>query len=150
MQLHELISATFSHEYGVKIEDELDEVLNFERTLAFNEDTRIGVVIAELVRELKLSGEINRKASDTEEDTDPELIEVSYELKLDWKVDQITLSSSFKYNDKGDTFDDLSFNAKVGWKGERLDLSGEYQYDKIFADLIEEGRKLNLKLNYKF
>ena len=82
-----------------------------------------------------------------------ELVEVSYSLKLDWKFEELSLLSSIKYNDKGDTFDDVSFNAKASWRGERLELTGEYQFDKIIKDTTEpkdEKRKLNLKLNYKF
>jgi hypothetical protein len=153
MQLVDMFKATFSHEYGVKVEDNLDEVLNFERLLQFSEDTRLTVLLAEIIRDVRLEGEIDRKASDTEDDPDPELVELSYSLKLDWKLEQLSVLSSIKYNDKGDTFDDLSFNAKAVWKSERLEVTGEYQYDKIIKDATEprdEKRKLNLKLNYKF
>lgn len=149
-QLLDLFAATFSHEYGIKVEDELDEVLNFERTLQLSESTRLSLVLAEIVRDLRLESEIERKGADTEQDSDPELVEVSYALKLDWKLDELSLSSSLKYNDKGDTYDDVSFNTKVVWKGERLEVTGEYQFDKIYAELTDEKRKLNLKLNYKF
>ncbi|MHB8835927.1 MAG: hypothetical protein ACYC9Y_09485 [Candidatus Methylomirabilia bacterium] len=153
MQLLEMFKATFSHEYDFKVDDTLDEVLNFERILQFSEDTRLTVVLAEIVRDLRLEGEIDRRASDTMDDPDPELVELAYTLKLDWKYEDLTLLSSIKYNDKGDTFDDLSFNAKATWKRERLELTGEYQFDKIIKDSTEpkdEKRKLNLKLNYRF
>ncbi len=150
LQLIDLLAATFSHEYGVKIEDTLDDVLNFESTLQYSEDTRISLVITEIIRSLRLEGELERKASDTEDDADPELVELAYVLKLDWKLDELSLAASLKYNDKGDTYDDVSFNTKVGWKGERLEVTGEYQFDKIYAEETDEKRKLNLKLNYKF
>jgi hypothetical protein len=153
MQLLDLFKATFSHQYGVKVDDALDAVLNFERTLQFDEDTRLNVVLAEIVRDLRLEGEVDRTASDTEGDADPELVELAYTLKLDWKYENLSILSSFKYNDKGNTFDDVSFNAKATWKGERLEISGEYQFDKIIKDVTEpkdEKRKLNLKLNYRF
>lgn len=153
MQLLDLFKLTFSHEYGVKVDDSLDEVLNFERVLQFNESTRLNVVFAEIVRDLRLEGEIERRASDTEGDADPQLVELSYVLKLDWKYEELSLLSSIKYNDKGTTFDDVSFNAKASWKGERLEVTGEYQYDRIIVDATEpkdEKRKLSLKLNYKF
>ena len=73
---------------------------------------------------MRIEGEIDRKASDTEDDPDPELVEVSYALKLDWKLDDLVLLSSVKYNDKGDTFDDVSFNAKAGWKYEQSGSDG--------------------------
>jgi hypothetical protein len=150
MQLLDLLAATFTHEYGIKCEDQLDEVLNFERTLQLSEDTRLNLVVTDLIRDLRIEGEIERKGSDTEDDADPELVEVAWSLKFEWKLDELTLGSSVKYNDKGDTFDDLSLNTKVVWKGERLELTGEYQLDKVYAEVTDEERKLNLKLNYKF
>ncbi len=153
MQLIDMFKATFSHEYNIKVDDTLDEVSNFERLLQFSEDTRLNFVLAEIFRDLRVEGEIDRRASDTEDDADPELVEVSYALKVDWKIRELSVLSSIKYNDKGDTFDDISFNAKAIWKGERLELTGEYQFDKIIKDVTEpkdEKRKLNLKLNYKF
>ena len=132
MQLLDLFKATFTHEYSIKVDDTLDEVLNFERHVQFNEDTRLNIVLAEIIRDLRIEGEIDRKGSDTEDDPDPELVEVAYSLKLDWKLDELTVLSSIKYNDKGDTFDDVSFNAKASWKGDQLEVTGEYQFDKIY------------------
>lgn len=152
-QLAEMLKVAFSHEYGVKVDDTLDEVLNFERVVQFNENTRLSIVLAEIVRNLIVEGEVDRKASDTEGDPDPQLVELAYSLKLDWKFDYLILLSTFKYNDKGDTFDDVSFNTKVGWKYEGLELTAEYQFDRIIKEITEpkdEKRKLNLKLNYKF
>ncbi len=153
MQLLEMFKATFTHEYSIKVDDSLDEVLNFERIVQFNESTRLTVIIAEFIRDLRLEGEVDRKASDTEDDPDPQLVEVSYALKLDWKYDELSLHSTVKYNDKGNTFDDVSFNAKASWKREALEITGEYQFDKILVGITEpkdEKRKLSLKLNYKF
>jgi hypothetical protein len=152
-QLLDLLKATFSHEYAYKIDDTLDEVLNFERELQFSEDTRLTIILAEFVRDMRIEGEIDRRASDTEDDPDPELVELSYALKLDWKLNDLVLLSSVKYNDKGDTFDDVSFNTKAGWKYEEFEVTGEYQFDKIIKDSTEpkdEKRRLNVKLNYRF
>jgi len=152
-QLLDLFKATFFHEYSFKVDDTLDEVLNFERLLQFSEDTRLTILLAEIVRNVRVEGEIDRQASDTEDDPDPELVELSYSLKLDWKLEDLVVLSTLKYNDKGDTFDDVSFNAKVGWKRDNLELTGEYQFDKIIKDNTEpkdEKRKINLKFNYQF
>jgi len=153
MQLVDMLKASFSHEYGIKVDDKLDEVLNFERVLQFSENTRLSIVLAEILRDVRLEGEIDRKASDTEGDSDPQLVELSYALKLDWKLDRWSVLSSIKYNDKGNTFDDVSFNARASWTGARLEVSGEYQFDKIIKDITElkdEKRKLSLKLRYTF
>jgi len=152
-QLLDLFKATFSHEYAYKVDDTLDEVLNFERQLQFSEDTRFTILLAEIVRDMRVEGEFDRRASDTEDDSDPELVELSYALKLDWKLENLLMLSSIKYNDKGDTFDDVSFNFKAAWKYNDLELTGEYQFDKIIKDITEpkdEKRKLNLRLNYRF
>jgi len=153
MQLLDNFKATFTHEYAYKVDDKLDEVLNFERITQFSEDTRLNVLLAEIMRDLRIEGEIDRKASDTTGDTDPELVEVSYALKLDYVFDRLGVTSTFKYNDKGNTWDDVSFNTRAGWKGDQLELLAEYQIDKIIKDITEpkdEKRKLNLRLNYKF
>jgi len=152
-QLVDLFKATFSHEYAFKVNDTLDDVLNFERLYEFSEDTRLTIVLAEFVRDMRVGGEIDRRASDTEDDPDPELVELSYALNLDWKFEHLILLSSIKYNDKGDTFDDVSFNAKAAWKYQQFEVTGEYQFDKIIKDSTEpkdEKRKLNLDLNYRF
>lgn len=149
-QLLDLLKVTFSHEYGQKITQEHDEVLNYSSELTFNEDTRLNVAIDKLLEDLKLEGEIERKADDTEGDSEPVVVEVSYALKLDWRHEALSLSSAFKYTDKGEDDDDLDFTAKVGWKGERIDVSGDYQFTKTYAALTDETRKLNLKLSYKF
>jgi hypothetical protein len=149
-QFFGLLQATFSHEYGVKTDDTLDEVRSFEHTVALTEDTRINLVLAELVRDLRLEGEIDRRGGDTEHDADPMLVDVAYSLKLDYKLEPLTLSASFKYNSKGDSFDDMALNSKIEWKLDQLALSGEYEFAKIFAEETSETRKLNLKLNYRF
>lgn len=153
MQLAGLLKATFSHDYTIRVDDTLDEVLNFDRDLKFNESTQLALVMAELIRNVNLEANVTRSASDTEDDPDPQLVELSYALKLEWKLERLSLQSNLKYNDKGTTFDDLSFNAKASWRYEQLELTGEYQFDKIIkesTDPKDEKRKLGLKLSYRF
>jgi len=134
----------------VKREDRLDDVRSFERVITLNENTRLNLIVSDIIEDLKVEGQVERKASDTEGDTDPVLVDVSYSLKLDWKVSAVSLSSSVKYNDKGDTYDDLNFSTKVDWKGDLVNVSGEYQFTKVYSEEIEENRKLNLKFSMKF
>lgn len=149
-KLLDLFQATFTHQYGMKIEDTLDQVLDFESVLQFSENTKINVVIAEIVRDLRLEGEVERRATDTENDPDPTLVEVAYRLRLDWRLSDLSLGSSLTYNDKGDAFDDMAFNTRISWKTDQLDVSSEYEFSKIFADQTSEKRRLNLRLNYRF
>lgn len=149
-RLLNLLAAKFSHEYGLKVDDTLDETLSYESELQMNEDTRLSVVLAEFIRDLDLEGDIERKATDIEGDTDPMLVEVSYGLQLGWKYEKFALSSTIKFNDKGDSPNDISFNAKLGYAGDSYQISGEYQFDKVYSDTIDESRRLNLKLSYKF
>jgi predicted porin len=148
--LNDLLRLTFSHEYGQKITEELDEVLNYDRELAFNESTRLNAAIVDLIEDLALEGQIERNADDTEGDTESQVIEVSYALKLDWRYEALSLTSAFKYTDKGEDADTAEFTAQLGWKGEQIDIAGDYQFTKTYSDLTEEGRKLNLKLSYRF
>jgi hypothetical protein len=150
LELHDLLAAHFSHEYGVKVEETLDEVLNYKSTLQFNESTTLSIAMAEIIRDLNLEGSIQRTASDTEDDADPEIVDVSYTLDLGWASEELVIASSLKYNDKGDAFDDLSLNAKIGWRYERFALTGEYQFDKVYAEETQENRRLNLTLHYDF
>ena len=149
-QLLDLLRVAFVHEYGLKTTDELDAALVFDQTVELNEDTKFSLTIDDLIDGLKIEGEVNRRASDTEDDGDPMIVDVSYAVKLEYMLEPFAFSSSFKYNDKGDTFDDLVFNAKLEWKTDMLALSGEYQFDKVYADETDETRKMNLKLSYKF
>jgi hypothetical protein len=145
-----MLRLTFTHEYSQKITHDTDEVANYDRELAFTENTRLNASVSDLLEGLDLEGEIERKADDTEGDAEPQLVEITYSLKLTWDYDELSLSSTFKYNDKGEDPDDLEFTAMLGWNGDRFDVSGDYQFTKTYSDLTDEGRKLNLKLSYKF
>jgi hypothetical protein len=148
--LREMLRLTFTHEYSQKITHETDEVANYDRELAFTENTRLNASVSDLLEGLDLEGENERKADDTAGDAEPQLVEITYSLKLTWDYDELSLSSTFKYNDKGEDPDDLEFTAMLGWNGDRFDVSGDYQFTKTYSDLTDEGRKLNLKLSYKF
>jgi predicted porin len=149
-QFLDMLAATFSHEYGVKTEDNLDQVLTFDRTTTLTEDTRLDLVLVDFIRDVRLEGEIDRKATDTEGDADPMLVDVSYSLKLDYKLDYVALSANFKYNSKGSTFDDMLVNTKIEYKGDRVMGSIEYEFDKVFADIKDETRKLGVKFGCRF
>jgi hypothetical protein len=99
---------------------------------------------------MTLEGEITRKATDTKDDEEPVLVDITYALMLEWVIDDVGLQASFKYDDNGDTFDESSFNTKVAWTREKFDVSGEYQLDKTYSDEIDEQRKLNLNMNVLF
>lgn len=147
--LLDYVKFLLTHEYGQKITEELDETLSFTRKLEFDETTRLNATIDDLWDDFRLEGEIERKATDTEDDPDPQIVEVTYALKLDWRYEALNISSAFKYTDKEED-DEVEFAAKVAWEGEQIDLSGDYQFRKVYTDEIEEDRRLNLKLSYKF
>jgi len=146
----DMLELSFSHEYGLKAEDELDSVLEFQSVVELNEDTRMDVRLEDLIEGLKLEGEIERIASDTEDDADPMTVDVVYSLKLEYKAELFAVVSTLKYNDKGDNFDDLKVNTRVELRTDVLVLGGEYEFGKIYADETDETRRLNLKLSYKF
>lgn len=149
-QLLELLTLTFYHEYATKLTRELDAALVMEEERQLNETTRLNLTLVDWIDGLRIEGEVERKGSDTEDDPDPQLVEVTYALKFDWQIRDLTLGANFKYNDKGDAFDDMNLTTKITWKSVNFGVSGEYQLGKVYADETDEGRKLNLKLYYKF
>lgn len=149
-QLLGLVEATFLHEYGVRLREGLDEARSFEESAELNEDTRLRLVAKELFPDTSIEGEVQRKGSDTRDDTDPMLVDLAYALKIDWKHKQLSLSTTFKYNDKGSDFDDLSLSARLGWAGDYLTLDGTYEFAKVFAEETSETRKLQLHMKYRF
>jgi hypothetical protein len=146
----DLLGVTFSHEYGIKREDELDKYLNFERTITMSESTKLNVALADLFEGMKIEGQVERKGSDVQDDASPVLVDVAYSLKFDWQVSLVSLSTGVTYNDKGGAYDDLGFNAKVDLKTELVDLGADYTFTKVFSDEIDETRRLNFKMSMRF
>jgi hypothetical protein len=150
LQVLEMLTATFAHEYGTKLTRELDEFLNFERELQLSESTRLNLLLVDFIEGLRVEGSVERAGSDTEDDQDPQIVDVAYSLKLDWQVKELTLGSSFKYTSKGEDFDDLNLTAKIAWKNPRFGASGEYEFGKVYSEETDEDRTLTLKLFYTF
>jgi hypothetical protein len=146
----ELIMISFTHDISLRWEEEVDEVLNFSELAELAEDTQIKLTLQDFIRDMTLEGEITRKATDTEDDEEPVLIDLTYGLKLDWAINDLDLGASFEYDDNGDTFDESSFNTKVAWERDNINVSGEYQFDKVYKDEVDEERQLNLNLHIGF
>jgi hypothetical protein len=146
----DMIQTAIAHEFGMTWEEEVDEVLNFDEVTELSEDTKIKVALVDFIRDMALEGEITRKATDTKDDEEPVLVDISYALRLKWVIDDVDLEASFEYDDNGDTFDASSFNTRVAWTRENFDVSGEYQYDQTYSDEIDEQQKLNLNMNVLF
>lgn len=146
----ELISFGFSNDFGIKRSETVDEVLSTEELVELNEDTKIRLTLAEFIRDMTLDGEITRKATDTQDDEEPMLVDITYTLKWAWVISDFDLEATYEYDDNGDTFDESSFNTKVGWGRDNVNLTGEYQFDKTHSDEIDEGRRVNLSMNMQF
>ena len=99
---------------------------------------------------MQLDGEIARKATDTKDDDEPLLVDISYSLSWAWTINDFDLGATFKYDDNGDTFDQSSFNTGVGWSRENIGVQGEYQFDKTYSDEIDVDSKINLSMNVEF
>ena len=150
-EFSDMIRVSFVHEFGVNWETEIDEVMNEEELVELYEDTKIKLVLAVFVRDMNLEGEITRKATDTKDDEEPILIDISYALKLEWLVDHDwNVVASYQYDDNGDTFDESSLHSEITWSRDTFEVSGEYQFDKTYSDEIDEQRKLNLNMNMLF
>jgi len=149
-EFSDMIHFAFAHEFGVNWETEIDEVMNEEDLVELTEDTRIKLTLADFIRDMIFEGEITRKATDTKDDEEPTLVDISYVLRLEWLIDDVDLTASYQYDDNGDTFDSSSLNGEVKWSRETFEVSGEYQFDKTYSDEIDEQRKLNLNMNMLF
>ena len=136
--LLDYVNVLLTHEYGQKITEELDETLSFTREARVRRDDAPQRDDRRPLGRLRLEGEIERKATDTEDDPDPQIVEVTYALKLDWRYEALNISSAFKYTDKEED-DEVEFAAKVAWEGEQIDLSGDYQFRKVYTDETERG-----------
>jgi len=146
-----LIFFGVANDFGVRQEETVDEVMNVEEITEITEDTKIKLEIVDFIRDMQIEGEVTRKATDTKDDEEPMLVDITYALKWEWVVNDIDLAASYKYDDNGDTFDESTFNTKVAWRRENVDISGEYQFDKTYSyDIIDEERKVNLKMNIVF
>ena len=147
----DLIAFGFANDFGIRREETIDEVMNVEELTEISEDTKIKLVIADFIRDMQIEGEVTRKATDTKDDEEPMLVDITYALTWEWIVNDLGMAASFKYDDNGDTFDESTFNTKVAWSRENVDITGEYQFDKTYSsDIIDEERKVNLKMNIVF
>ena len=144
------IQTAFTQGFSLTREDTVDEVLNFEEVVQLSEETKIKIALVDIIRDLTLAGEVTRKATDTEHDDEPMLVNIAYALALDWIVSDIALGMTFKYDDNGDSFDKASINTKVAWQYDNMDVSGEYQLNRTYAYEIDEQREFNLKMNVLF
>jgi predicted porin len=146
----DMIMFSFAHEFAINWETEIDEVMSEDELVELTEDTQIRLVLADFIRDFILEGDITRKATDTKDDGEPMLVDISYVLRLEWLVDDVNVTASYQYDDNGDTFDASSLNSEIKWSRDTFEVSGEYQFDKIYSDEIEEQRRLNLNMSMLF
>lgn len=144
------IETAFAHNFTLTRVETVDAVLDFEEVVELSEETKIKIALVDVIKDLILEGEITRKATDTENDDEPMLVNITYALALNWEISDIQLGMTYKYDDNGDSFDESSINTKVAWQYENMDVSGEYQFDQTYAYEIDEQRKFNLKMNVLF
>ncbi len=144
------LEAGFTEEISLRWAEELDEVLSLEEERELTEDTTIRIALVDVINNMALEGEIARQATDLENDEEPMLVNITYSLKWIWEVRDLTLESTFKYDDSGDSFDQSTFNSRVAWSRDNVNVSGEYQYDKTYSEEIDETRQFNVQVNLEF
>ncbi len=138
------MEAKIDHTYGRKTDSLLNNIQRMDNTngnLTWK-DPAPGWTIA---------FDLTRIATDTSGDDLEADITTSAGVKADFKKNNLTLGTSFKYDHKSLTGDTENFDAKGGWTAPYWDLSLTYTYRKTFATVTtpaQEGYTISLTFKY--
>jgi predicted porin len=135
------IEAKFDHTYGRKTDSLL---ANIQRT----DSTNANVAWKDPFPGWQLSFDAVRSATDTSGDDLAPDITSTFGVKADYKMDQLALSTSYKYDKKSLADDSENFDAKAGWTAPKWDVSLTYTYKKTFSEVINEGYTISLTFKY--
>jgi len=135
------IEAKFDHTYGRKTDSLAG---NIQRT----DSTNANLAWKDPVPGWQLSFDATRSATDTSEDDLAPDITSTFGFKADYKMDQLTLSTSYKYDKKSLSDNSENFDAKVGWTAPRWDASLTYTFKKTFSEALNEGYTVSLTFKY--
>lgn len=135
------IEAKFDHTYGRKT-DTL--AANIQRT----DSTNANLTWKDPLPGWGLSFDAVRSATDTSGDDLAPDITSTFGFKIDYKMDRLALSSSYKYDKKSLSDNSENFDAKAGWTAPRWDASLTYTFKKTFSLLINEGYTISLTFKY--
>lgn len=135
------IEAKFDHTYGRKTDSLL---ANIQRTDA----TNATVAWKDPVPGWQITFDAVRSATDTSGDDLGPDITSTFGFKADYKLDQLTLNTTYKYDMKSLTDDSETFDAKAGWTTLNWDATLTYTFKKTFSAVINEGYTISLAFKY--
>lgn len=135
------IEAKFDHTYGRKSDSLL---ANIQRT----DSTNANLAWKDPFPGWQISFDAVRSATDTSGDDLAPDITSTFGFKVDYKMNQLSFSTTYKYDKKSLTDNSENFDAKAGWIAPRWDASVTYTFKKTFSDVINEGYTINLTFKY--
>lgn len=135
------IEAKFDHTYGRKT-DSL--AANIQRT----DSTNANVAWKDPLPGWQLSFDAVRQATDTSGDDLAPDITSTFGFKADYKMEQLALSTSYKYDKKSLSDNSENFDAKAGWAALKWDASLTYTFKRTFSEVINEGYTISLTFKY--
>ncbi|HYN74362.1 MAG TPA: hypothetical protein VER06_00070 [Candidatus Methanoperedens sp.] len=135
------IEAKFDHTYGRKTDSLL---ANIQRT----DSTNANLAWKDPLPGWQFSFDAVRSATDTSGDDLAPDITSTFGVKADYKMDQLALSTSYKYDKKSLSDDSENFDAKAGWTARKWDASLTYTFKKTFSEVINEGYTISLTFKY--
>ncbi|MBI5419606.1 MAG: hypothetical protein HZA60_05910 [Deltaproteobacteria bacterium] len=92
--------------------------------------------------------DLTRQATDTSGDDLPPDITTSFGFKADYRFDQLSFNTSYKFDKKSLSDNSENFDAKVGWVAPKWDVSLLYSFRKTFSVAINEGYSISLTFKY--
>jgi len=135
------IEAKFDHTYGRKT-DTLAS--NIQRT----DSTNANLAWKDPVPGWQFSFDAVRSATDTSGDDLAADITSTFGGKADYKMDQLSMSTSYKYDKKSLSDNSENFDAKAGWTAPKWDASLTYTFKKTFSEVVNEGYTVSLTFKY--
>lgn len=135
------IEAKFDHTYGRKT-DSL--AANIQRT----DSTNANLAWKDPIPGWQLSFDAVRSATDTSGDDQAADITSTFGFKADYKLDPLTVSTSYTYDKKSLSDNSENFDAKAGWTALKWDASLTYTFKKTFSDVRNEGYTISLTFKY--
>lgn len=135
------VEAKFDHIYGRKTDTLL---ANIQRT----DTTNANLAWKDPLPGWQLSFDAVRSATDTSGDDLAPDITSTFGFKADYKMNQLAMSTSYKYDKKSLTDDSENFDAKAGWTAPKWDASLTYTFKKTFSQVINEGYTISLTFKY--
>jgi hypothetical protein len=135
------IDAKVDHTYGRKTDSAAN---NIQRT----DDTATNITWREPFPGWNFGFDATRAATDTSGDDLPPDVNSSFGFKGDYKMNQLALSTSYKYDKKRLTDNSETFDAKIGWVAPRWDVTLTYNFTKTFSQALNEGYTISLAFKY--